>query len=419
MLKDRQLILAKIHATSADPVPAPETDAILASSIEFSQVARRLDRAHALQWMGKAQGFNVGEGLRIRFNTEVRGKGAGTAPEIDPLIRACNYTKSVDAGVSVTYTPNSLVSSDNSSEMVAIYFYQDKKWHKILQARGTVVTNCKAAEYAMDTWEFTGVYAGALTASAIPSGTFDTSVPPRFTSALCTIGGFTPKFKSLQLDLNNTVVKRMDANAATGILEWMITDREPKGSVDPEVPELTAATLTTALAGDNNDMVFTAHATNYPGITGNDITLVYADTATAGAETVTVTVTDIVVGVEAGVSTAAQVKTAVEASTPAMALLASVANAAGNSGAGTVPVLAETNLAGGAGLDFWKKWFDSAGMAIVATVGQTAGYRCKFTVAAAMLDDMNYADRENMLTHSLPFTIHPIAGNDDIVRLYY
>jgi len=421
MLKDRQLILAKAQPTvDVDPVPTPEANALVTSDMEFSLVARPIERPQALQWMGQKPPLNIGDGLKIRFKTEVRGNGTvGGAPEVDPLLKACNYTATEDPGVKWTYALNSLVANEESSGMVTIYFYQDKIWHSIVNARGTVKTAMKSGDYVFDEWEFTGIYAAAARVGSMPAGTFaSTPMPPRFTSALLTIGGYTPILDNLSLDLANKVVMRKDANAATGIREWMITDREPKGSLDPEIPNLVAATLSTDLAGDNNDLVFTSHATNYPGIDGNDISVEYEDTGTAGAETVVVTTHAIVVGIEAGVSTAAQVKTAVEASAEAMALLASVANKAANDGSGTVAVLAHTHLSGGTGLDFWKKWADSTGLALSATVGQTAGNRCVFSSASAVLDAPTYADRENMLTHSLNFKLCPVAGNDELTRVY-
>lgn len=109
-----------------------------------------------------------------------------------------------------------------------------------------------------------------------------------------------------------------------------------------------AATLTTALTGTNNDLVFTAKD---DGAEGNDITVRYV---VAGANTpLTVSVSGRAItvnvatdGSSAATSTAAQVKTAVDASTAASALV-SVANAGGNDGTGVVTALTATALSGG------------------------------------------------------------------------
>ena len=100
-----------------------------------------------------------------------------------------------------------------------------------------------------------------------------------------------------------------------------------------------AATLNPA--GANNSMSFTA---DVAGAEGNDITIAY----TVGASlVVSVVGKAISVQLVAGVTTAAQVKTAIEA-LPAAAALVDVANAGGDSGAGTLPgAIAATPLTGG------------------------------------------------------------------------
>lgn len=108
------------------------------------------------------------------------------------------------------------------------------------------------------------------------------------------------------------------------------------------------AVLTTALAGANNDMTFTADTA---GAGGNAITVAYVVAGLSTSLSVAVVGTAITVnvatdGAGAATSTAAQVKTAIEASGPAAALV-DVANAGGNDGTGVVAALAATPLAGG------------------------------------------------------------------------
>lgn len=78
---------------------------------------------------------------------------------------------------------------------------------------------------------------------------------------------------------------------------------------------------------------------------GNAITIQYANTATAGAETVVVTGNAILVGIQSGTSTATQVRTAILANAAAMLLLSTVTV----SGTGSNPqtTVAATALLGG------------------------------------------------------------------------
>jgi hypothetical protein len=109
-----------------------------------------------------------------------------------------------------------------------------------------------------------------------------------------------------------------------------------------------AASLTTALSGTNNDLVFTARDGG-PG--GNDITVAYIVSGTNTALAVVANGKAIVVTVAtdgggAATSTAAEVRGKIEATSDANALV-SIANAASNDGLGIVAALTATALAGG------------------------------------------------------------------------
>jgi hypothetical protein len=109
------------------------------------------------------------------------------------------------------------------------------------------------------------------------------------------------------------------------------------------------ATLTTALTGANNDLVFTARTAG-PG--GNSITVSYVVAGNNTPLTVAVAGFAITVNVAtdgggAPTSTASQVLAALQGNQDTAALV-SVALAPGNDGSGLVAALAATPLAGGA-----------------------------------------------------------------------
>ena len=140
------------------------------------------------------------------------------------------------------------------------------------------------------------------------------------------------------------------ADVANGIaLTTVCTERTVLHVTNTE--QEAKATLSTDLAGDNNDLKFTA---KLKGHFGNTIKVAYVDPDAANAKlAVTVSGTTIAVSLATGAnkaitSTAANVKAAIEA-VPAAAALVSVANVAGNSGEGVVAAMAATALANGAG----------------------------------------------------------------------
>jgi hypothetical protein len=101
----------------------------------------------------------------------------------------------------------------------------------------------------------------------------------------------------------------------------------------------TVATLT--VTGSAGVIVLNA---KYAGVAGNSITFAMTTGAVAGSEVVTVVGTEIEVQIASGTSTAAQIKTAIDASVAAMALIAPVTI----STAGVMETFAEANLATGA-----------------------------------------------------------------------
>jgi hypothetical protein len=115
------------------------------------------------------------------------------------------------------------------------------------------------------------------------------------------------------------------------------------------IGKYTEASLTTALTGTHNDLTYTATDN---GTAGNSVTVTYAVAGNNTPLTVSVTGTAITVnvatsGAAAPLSTAAQVRDAVRASTAARALV-NVDLATGNDGTGVVTALSATALSGGA-----------------------------------------------------------------------
>ena len=148
---------------------------------------------------------------------------------------------------------------------------------------------------------------------------------------------------------------RTDEQAGTPGDQLKRTEREfdsahaPVAGNDPrESKGEKAASLTTALTGTNNDLVFTA---KQAGSGGNAITVTYTDpggaTATLG---VVVSGRDINVNLgraASAINTTGTLLAAAIAADPTANMLVSVANAAGNDGTGLVTALSKTNLAGG------------------------------------------------------------------------
>lgn len=233
MLINKAVILAKIETTyGTDSTPTGAANAILCGDLSFEPLDSKLERNNVKPNYGAKRFVSIGEGQKISFSAEVKGSGAaGTAPEVDPLLRSCNMTKTTVAGTSNLYTPNSAQSTGESS---VIYYYLDGVLHKIVGSRGTVSLTAETNKYAIQKYEFTGLYAGPVAASLV-TPTFNATLPPIFRSAAFTLDSYAAVIEKFNIDLKNEIAKRTSANAATGILEYYIKDRAVSGTIDPEM----------------------------------------------------------------------------------------------------------------------------------------------------------------------------------------
>ncbi len=138
----------------------------------------------------------------------------------------------------------------------------------------------------------------------------------------------------------------------------------------------TRASYTTACAGDNNDLVYTA---KLGGTQGNLISIEYLGGV---SQTLGVTVSDKAIVVQLGTSgggavtsTATQVRAAVLADADAMRLLESVENAAANDGSGTPAVLAHTHLGSGVDSDWLTRMLAAADLIVECYTNYSSDYR--------------------------------------------
>lgn len=240
MLAHRFLVLAKIETVyGTDPVPTPSVNAYVTTEPKIDYLEKSLDRNSVIGSYGKLAPLKIGEGVKISFATELTGSGAlGTPPFAGPLIRACNFTQTVNAGVSVVYAPN----SSESGESVTIWFYKDGHLHKINGCLGTFKFTGAVNEIARLEFEFTGLYGGTANISDVsfPTITYDTATPLIFRGAAAELNAVTHVFKEISFDIGNSVVPRKDANASTGVQRYWISNRDVKGTI-----KIDATTLAT------------------------------------------------------------------------------------------------------------------------------------------------------------------------------
>jgi len=234
---DKSLVLAKIEANyGVDPVPAEATEAIITKGVPtFDVVGAVRSREVPMPTFGRIKGVNVGDALKLSFTTELKHSGtAGSVSRYNPLFLACGMTAAV--GATVVYTPGSTMGILG----VTLYFYVGGVLHKIIGAVGTFKLNLKAGEIATVDWEFTGLYADNAADVAFPTATHEAIAPLIVSSLGFTYGAFAAVIEELVLDIGNTVSPEKSANAANnGVARYFISNRESKGTMNPEAGDLT------------------------------------------------------------------------------------------------------------------------------------------------------------------------------------
>lgn len=248
------LLLAKIESTyGTDPTPAANANviAVTKQGITWTPNFERMSRMILDGTLEKVSGFNVMPSVSLSFRVEIRGNrttgstdtditsGAiAQAIEIDPLLRACDlaatYTAESTNGARdgyVIYTPTVPAAEGDS---VTFYYYTGLKLHKVTGAKGTVKGVMEAGKMGYLDFTFSGILNTPTDASIPASPTWLNTKPALFSSSSSTIASYSPVFRKLEFDLGNQVIRRDDANASGGVKGFIITDRNPKLSIDPE-----------------------------------------------------------------------------------------------------------------------------------------------------------------------------------------
>jgi len=232
----RGLILAKEEAAyGTDSVPDTTDNAMLALNPNVKAAGEKLERNPAMGSLGRLGALIGKQWVEISFSVELKGSGSlGVAPRIGDLLECCGMAETVNAGVSVVYDPAS-----TSHKSCTIYAYFDGILHKITGCRGTFEIVKAAGQIVLVNFTIQGLYQ-APTDTAFPSSvTYESTIPPVFKSAAFTLNAVTTLVvQQLQVALQNELSQSDDINAATGIKQISIIDRNAIGSFNPEVPAI-------------------------------------------------------------------------------------------------------------------------------------------------------------------------------------
>jgi len=249
LLTRKRLLLAKAETTYGTDSSPAGTDAILVRQLEITPLqSDTVERELVRPYLGAAQTLLANTRVEVTFQVELAGSGSvGTAPAYGSILKACGFSETVSAGVSVTYAP---VSSSFSS--VTIYYNVDGVRHKLTGCRGTFTLNGTVGEIPYIEFTMTGIY-NAPTDTALPSATYSNqAVPLVFKNGNTTsfqLLSYAGCLQSVELDLGNEVAYRELVGCTKEVL---ITDRKLSGTVMIEAVALATKNYFSAATSDSS-----------------------------------------------------------------------------------------------------------------------------------------------------------------------
>lgn len=237
-LMRKMLLLAKIESPSGtDSTPTAAANAMLVSGMTPELItAEYVDRANIKPYFGANSKLAAGIHRAITFEMEIAGAGtAGGTPAWDPLIRACAFAGSVNAGSpgEKHYRPIS-----DSLESCTIYSYLDGIRWKMTACVGTVSLNFTSKGIPKFTFNMIGEYYAGADVELPSDADYSDFIAPVTVGKVWTptfsIHGNSACLSSLQIDMANNAIYR-DLVGCGGPL---ITDRQPTGTAVFELPSI-------------------------------------------------------------------------------------------------------------------------------------------------------------------------------------
>jgi hypothetical protein len=179
--------------------------------------------------------------------------------------------------VGLRYDPRS-----DGFESMTIYGYFDGLKHVVTGAYGTFTITANAGEYATAKFTYTGQYHDPTDAD-VPDATYETTNPPVVQLAQLTLDDFRPVVNAFTFDQSNSIIERSDVSSPDGFNGVRITDRAPKGGIDPEATLGADYNFWTKFASSNyisfsmvigsdvgNTILINAPQVQYTGMSYND-----------------------------------------------------------------------------------------------------------------------------------------------------
>lgn len=184
------------------------------------------------------------------IDVSLEAKGAGAAYAVGVTVPECDVTLRI-GGMGRTFTAGAGTESilystlDQPTETATLYCWGGGKLFKLVGCVATLKYSADAAKRGMFAATITGVMTSDPAEVALPSLTYQATLPPLFHTAAATIGAWSSAsgseplvLKSMSIDFNNTVVDRPSAGAVDGHAGYLVADRKVRLEETVELPAI-------------------------------------------------------------------------------------------------------------------------------------------------------------------------------------
>ena len=261
---NRRLLFAKLNPSSSPYVygTAPtitSSDAIRVVDLSVEDDFGFTDRGLIVPHGGNSEQLLTARARKFTFKIELVGSGtAGTPPKADPIIQACGFARTIQAGVSVTYNRISTGFKD-----CGIQYFLDGIRYISNGVRGTLGPSFEIGQPPYLECEMMGLYAGPSDQSW-PEYTYSQPDPVVCNAANTpnvSVHGFAACLAKLQLAAGQQMVHRQLMGC---VEEMMIPSAQPSGSLEIEMPTITAKDFYTVASDQSQAAISVTHDTR-PG----------------------------------------------------------------------------------------------------------------------------------------------------------
>lgn len=262
LLARKTLVLAKSEtAYGVDPTPSQTTDVMLAVDVDISKPRTFIDRETEVgPSLSRLQGI-VGERHgEISFGTEIIGSLIGTQPEIEPLLLACGFKRTQgDPSYSYVYKPWSKSWGANEPKSCTLYVYfieaegDEAILEKFTGCVGNLAIVSTQSQILRFNWTLRGIYNAASKVNVgFDNPTIPSQLPLKVQDITLQLGGVqvdTP-VEAFEIDMQNELSPSKDVQSDYGVIHWYITNRNPVGSLNPELSNSSTSLAPTLIESD-------------------------------------------------------------------------------------------------------------------------------------------------------------------------